>query len=98
MKDQILKFRVTDIEVKLIKYKAKKAGLDVSEFLRRLAFEKEIRARLTPEEIKCYHTLIEYANNFRRIANLIKKNDQKQLKKEVLETAELIKKHLEKLK
>ena|SRR5690625_6268272 len=95
---QFIKFRVSSLEQNTIQKKAKNAGLTASEFLRRLAFKKEIRGRLTPEEIECYQTLIKYADNFRRISNLINKNDKRGVKKETLKTAELIKAHLNKLK
>ena len=67
MKNEIIKFRVSKIEQRIIQKKSEKAGLSVSEFLRKLALEKEIKSRLTSEEIECYKTLSKYADNFRRI-------------------------------
>ena len=71
MKSQIIKFRVTKIEQKIIQRKADRAGISVSEFLRRLAFEKEFKSRLSDDELECYKTLSKYADNFRRISNLL---------------------------
>ena len=53
MKSQIIKFRVTKIEQKIIQRKADRAGISVSEFLRRLAFEKEFKSRLSDDELQC---------------------------------------------
>lgn len=98
MSNQFIKIRVTKLQKEVIKNKAHKAGLTVSEYLRRLAFEKEIRARLTPTEIECYKNLSKFALNFKNIANLFKKYDKAGVHKAALETAELIKTHLDKLK
>ena len=43
MKNEIIKFRVSKIEQRIIQKKSEKAGLSISEFLRRLALEKEIK-------------------------------------------------------
>ena len=98
MKNQIIKFRVSKIEQRIIQKKSEKAGLSVSEFLRRLALEKEIKSRLTSEEIECYKTLSKYADNFRRISNLFKLGDVTSVKSESLETSKLIRNHIEKFK
>lgn len=96
MKNFVIKFRVSIIEQKIIAKKASKAGLTVSEFLRRLALEKEIKNRLTEEEILCYKSLSKYADNFRRISNLFKLGDVTGMKNETLEASRQIRKHLEK--
>ena len=96
MRDKFIKIRATDWEKSIIQDKAKRAGLSTSEFLRKLAFEAKIKARLTPEEIRCYHTLKEYKNHFKRITNLIKKNDSTGARTNALYTAKLIQVHLKK--
>lgn len=96
MKNEIIKFRVTKNEKKIIEKKAEKAGLSVSEFVRRLSFEKELKSRLTEDEISCYQTLSKYSDNFRRISNLFKLGDVTGMKKETLEASRLIRKHLQK--
>lgn len=95
-KDKIIKLRVTNLEKSILQNKAKKAGLGVSEFLRRLAFEKELKTRLTKEEIEIYQSLSKYADNFRRIGNLFKKGDTTGVKEEAIATSRLIKKHFKK--
>ena len=98
MRNQIIKFRVSKIEQRIIQKKSEKAGLTISEFLRRLALEKEIKSRLTSEEIECYKTLSKFADNFRRISNLFKLGDVTGVKNESLETSKLIRNHIEKFK
>lgn len=98
MKNEIIKFRVSKIEKKIIEKKSEKAGLSVSEFIRRLSFEKELKSRLNLEEIECYKSLSKYSDNFRRISNLFKLGDVTGMKKETLETSRLIREHLKKFK
>lgn len=93
MKNQIVKFRVSKLEKGIIENKAKKAGLTVSDFIRRLTFDKELKNRLTKEEIECYETLSKYADNFRRISNLFKRGDVTGVKEEAIRTSRLIRKH-----
>lgn len=95
-KDKIIKLRVTKLEKSIIQTKAKNAGLGVSEYIRRLAFDKKLKPRLTMEEIKCYQSLSKYADNFRRIGNLFKKGDTTGVKEETLSTSRLIKEHFKK--
>ena len=66
--------------------------------MRKLALEKEIKSRLTSEEIECYKTLSKYADNLRRISNLFKLGDVTGVKNESLETSKLIRNHIEKFK
>lgn len=98
MKNEIIKFRVSKIEKKIIEKKSERAGLSVSEFVRRLSFEKELKSRLNLEEIECYKSLSKYSDNFRRISNLFKAGDVTGMKKETLETSRLIREHLKKFK
>lgn len=93
-----IKFRVTRIERKIIQKKAQAAGMTTSEFLRRLAFKKELKARLNEEEVKCYKLLLKYKDNFRRISNLFRLGDTTRVKEESLRTAKMIGNHLEKFK
>ncbi len=96
MRDKFIKTRVSKLEKNVIQKNAKRAGLSTSEFIRKLAFGAKIKARLTPEEIRCYHTLKEYKNHFKRITNLIKKNDSTGARTNALHTAKLIQEHLKK--
>jgi|SRR5699024_9299032 len=97
-RNEIVKFRISRLYKKVLERKARLAGLSLSEFCRRAAFRIEIKARLTEEEIVCYTTLINYANNFTRIANFMKNRNMEMLAGECLETSKLIKEHLEKFK
>lgn len=94
MKNEFIKIRVSRIEKKVIERKSQKAGLSVSEFVRRLAFEKELKSRLSKEEIECYKSLSKYADNFRRISNLFKLGDVTGMKQETMEVGKLIREHL----
>ncbi len=96
MKNQFIKFRVSGIEKRIIEKKSEKAGLSVSEFVRRLTFEKDLKSRLTEEEIECYKNLAKYSDNFRRISNLFKLGDVTGMKQETLEASRLIREHLKK--
>ncbi len=96
MKKQFIKLRVSSLEKKIIQRKSASAGLTISEYLRRLAFEKEVKARLTEDEITCYQNLSKYADNFRRISNLFKQGDVTKMKEEMLLTSKLIREHLSK--
>ena len=94
MKNEFIKIRVSRIEKKVIERKSERAGLSVSEFVRRLAFEKELKSRLTDEEVECYKSLSKYADNFRKISNLFKLGDVTGMKKETMEVGRLIREHL----
>lgn len=96
MKKHVIKFRVSLLEKKIIQKKSKQAGLPVSEFMRRVSLENEIKSRLTEEEILCYKTLSKYADNFRRISNLFKLGDMTGVKEECVNTAAEIRKHFKK--
>lgn len=95
-KTRLLKFRVTPLEQEIINLKKEKAGLSMSEFLRRLALDLQIKNHLTDEEIECYKTLSKFSDNFRRISNLFKLGDVTGMKKETLDTSRMIRGHLEK--
>lgn len=95
IKDEIIKFRCTTYEKKLLTLKAKAAGLTLSEYFRRVAFEQKIVERLSDSEIEIYQMLVKYHNNFKAISNLFKKKNPN-LSKEVLEVARAIKEQLKK--
>ena len=95
IKDEIIKFRCTLYEKKLLTQKAKSAGLTLSEYFRRVAFEQKIVERLSDSEIEIYQMLVKYHNNFKAISNLFKKKNPS-LNKEVLEVAKAIKEQLKK--
>ena len=97
-KTKKLEFRLSLTEALVIKKNAEKAGCSVSEYLRSTALNYELYHRLTPEELEVYRTLNKYADNFRRIGNLFKQGNMPGVKELSIETAQLITKHLSKLK
>ncbi|WP_445737284.1 mobilization protein MbpA [Mariniflexile sp.] len=94
-KGDLVKFRCSIYEKKLLKVKATKSGLTLSEYIRRSLFQIEITERLTDEHITLYKMLIKYHNNFKYIGNMFKKRNPK-LTQEVYDLASEIKSHLKK--
>ena len=95
-KTELIKFRCTSMEKKLLKNRAKRSGLTLSEYFRRVAFQKKITERLTEDEIHIYSTLVKFHNNFKSIGNMYRKRNPK-LTQEVYRLANEIKTHLQKL-
>jgi predicted choloylglycine hydrolase len=93
MKREYIQIRCSIYEKKLLKNRAAKAGISLSEYLRSTAFQKNIVERITQEQLECYQLLIQYKNNFSRISNMFKKGNP-QLAKEVKQLAEEIRTHL----
>ncbi|WP_431126214.1 mobilization protein MbpA [Flagellimonas flava] len=92
-KTQLVKFRCTMYEKKLLLAKSRLCGLSLSEFLRRAAMEQATIERLSEEEIEIYQMLAKYHNNFKSIGNMFRKKSPK-LTEMVYETAKQIKEHL----
>jgi len=97
MKKHKIEFRCTLFEKKFLKIKAKKAGITMSEFCRKAAFDIKIVERLTDEQIEVYKMLITYHNNFKSIGNMFKKKNPN-LSTEVYQLANEIKNHLQNFK
>ncbi len=93
MKREYIQLRCSIYEKKLLKNRAAKAGISLSEYLRSTAFQKNIVERITQEQLECYQQLIQYKNNFSRISNMFKKSNPK-LAEEVKHLAEEIRNHL----
>ena len=96
-KSEIIKFRCSFYEKKLLKIKAKRCGLTLSEYFRRVALEQKITERLTEEQIGIYKMLINYHNNFKSIGNMFRKRNPK-LTEMVYGLANEIKSHLKNFK
>jgi len=94
-KRALVKFRCSVYEKKLLNIKAKRSGLNLSEYIRRAVFEKEIKERFKEEHIEIYKKLIKYHNNFKSIGNMYKKRNPK-LTETVYDLANQIKTHLKK--
>lgn len=93
MKKEFIQFRCSIYEKKLLKVKAKKSGLSISEYCRRAAFDDRIVERLSEEQIEVYKMLVKYQMNFKRIGNMFRKRNPK-LADEVVQLANEIREHL----
>ena len=93
MKREFVQFRCSIYEKKLLKIKAKKSGLSISEYCRRAVFDHRIVERFSDEQINVYKLLVQYQVNFKRIGNMYKKRNPK-LSEEVVQLANEIRKHL----
>ena len=93
MKKEFVQFRCSIYEKKLLKVKADKSGLSISEFCRRAAFDVKIIERFTSEEIEIFKMLAKYQNNFKLIGNMFRKRNPR-LADEVTQLANEIRQHL----
>jgi hypothetical protein len=93
MKKTYIKFRCSIYEKKLLKKRAERAGITLSEYCRNSAFENSVIERLTSEQLVHYQMLVKYKNNFTSISNMFKKHNPK-LANEVIQLAEEIRNHL----
>ncbi|SMC41554.1 mobilization protein MbpA [Cellulophaga tyrosinoxydans] len=93
MKKTYIKFRCSIYEKKLLKKRAVRAGISLSEYCRNSAFGNSIIERLTSEQLAQYQMLVQYKNNFTSIRNMFK-NRNPNLAKEVATLAEQIRNHL----
>ncbi|MGX9985446.1 plasmid mobilization protein [Soonwooa purpurea] len=98
MKSKTINIRVSNSEFYIIKNTAKKAGITMSEYIRATALNYNLSYKLTEDEIEIYKELNKYADNFRRIGNLFKLGDSTKVKEISVETAQLIRDHLNRLK
>ncbi|QCX41025.1 hypothetical protein FF125_07905 [Aureibaculum algae] len=96
-KSVFIKFRCSYFEKKLLKVKAKKCGLTLSEYIRKVALEEKIIERLTDEQIDMYKMLVHYHNSFKSIGNMYKKRNPN-LTQKVHQLADEIKLHLNNFK
>ena len=93
MKKEFVQFRCSIYEKKLLRVKANKSGLSISEYCRRAAFDDRIIERLSEEQIEVYKMLVKYQMNFKLIGNMFRKRNPK-LADEVVLLANEIRKHL----
>ena len=93
MKRTYIKFRCSIYEKKLLKKRAQRAGISLSEYCRSSASGNPIIERLTEEQMAHYKMLVKYKGNFTRIGNMFKKHNPK-LASEVEKLAEEIRTHL----
>jgi hypothetical protein len=93
VKKEFVQFRCSVYEKKLLRVKAKKSGLSISEYCRRAAFNDIIIERLSEEQIEIYKMLSKYQNHFKLIGNMFRKRIPK-LSAEVVKLADEIRQHL----
>ena len=93
MKKEFVQFRCSVYEKKLLKVKARKSGLSISEYCRRAAFDDRIIERMTDEQIESYKMLVKYQRNFKLITNMFRKRNPK-LAEEVAQLTKEIRQHL----
>jgi hypothetical protein len=93
MKREFVQFRCSVYEKKLLKVKARKSALSISEYCRRAAFDDRIIERLSEEQIETYKMLVKYQNNFKLIGNMFRKRNPG-LAEEVTKLANEIRQHL----
>ena len=93
MKNEFVQFRCSIYEKKLLRVKADRSGLSISEYCRRAAFDDRIIERLTQEQIEMYKMLSRYETNFKLIGNMFRKRNPK-LADEVVQLASEIRRHL----
>lgn len=93
MKRTYIKFRCSIYEKKLLKKRAERAGISLSEYCRSSAFGNSVIERLTEEQLTHYKLLVKYKNNFTSIRNMFKKHNPK-LAGEVEKLSEEIRTHL----
>ncbi|MCK5443306.1 MAG: hypothetical protein KAJ23_15585 [Maribacter sp.] len=93
MKRDYIKFRCSIYEKKILRNRAKRAGISLSEYCRSSAFGNSIIERLTKKQLEHYRMLVKYKNNFTSISNMFKKRNPK-LAMEVQKLAEEIRTHL----
>lgn len=88
--------RVSNTELLILKKKAERAGITLSEYIRGTALNYELAYKLSEDEIKIYKLLTELKSNFQRIANYMKYKATDELPRAIMETIELVNKHLQK--
>ncbi|KAA2219035.1 MULTISPECIES: mobilization protein MbpA [Maribacter] len=93
MKKEFVQFRCSIYEKKLLRVKADRSGLSISEYCRRAAFDDRIIERLTQEQIALYKMLTRYETNFKRIGNMYRKRNPR-LSEEVIKLSNEIRTHL----
>jgi len=96
-KRELVKFRCSVYEKKLLQVKAKRSGLSLSEYCRQVAGEKDIKERLSDDHWEIYKSLVKFHNNFKSIGNMFRKKDPG-LSKAVYTLADEITIHLQKIK
>jgi hypothetical protein len=96
-RNQLIQFKVTALEKKIIQKNAEKVNLSISELARNALFNITIYKPLSNEEIEAYRMLIRFKTAFDKTANYFKNSDPR-FAGELLSVAREIKTHLQKFK
>ncbi|RXG24304.1 plasmid mobilization protein [Leeuwenhoekiella aequorea] len=72
---EVIILRTTLIDKKLLKVMAKDAGLSLSKYLIKAGLNKNLRSRLTEDELETYKSLVKFQNGLTSTGNLLKKKD-----------------------
>ena len=75
MRNTYITFKVSKLEKKLLQKAAKESGLDLSKYLRNVGLNKNLRARLTDEELALFKELIKIHNGWKSIGNMYRKKN-----------------------
>lgn len=97
-KTKRLEIRLTLLEELLIKNKAAKTSLSLSEYVRSCALEKKLPKQLSDSELEAYRELKKFYTNFSSISNLLKKGDYGSMLSEIEILQKEILVHLQKIR
>ncbi len=71
-RDIQVRVRFTPLEKKAVELMAERVGLSLSDYIRKAAFNQDIKTRFTPQELALYKELHSFRNNFAAISNILK--------------------------
>ncbi|WP_431164723.1 plasmid mobilization protein [Tenacibaculum halocynthiae] len=89
-----IQIRLTKLEYEIIKNRAEKVDLSLSEFIRSASFGRRLSYTFSEEEQKIYDTLINSYSDFTKLSNLVSR-DNNILSNELRQIAYLIKNELQ---
>ena len=91
MKSKKIEVRVSIEERDEIFQKSEKAGLSVSEYMRRSALEMKLNVRFSTEEMEAWKNLTYISNALKNLGNILNKDDREELILELKKTNERLK-------
>lgn len=96
-RSNLIQFKVTPIEKRLIQRSADKLNMTISDLCRNAVLDIKVYKPLSDEELEVYKSLVRYKTDFDRIANYFKNSDPL-FSVELLKVADEIKIHLQKFR
>lgn len=97
-KTKKIEIRVTLFEEKILKSKARSAGISLSHYMRNSALNKSTPKQLDALELDAYQDLKKYYNNFTSISNLFKNGNTPKMIEEIETLKTQLKEHLNYIK